>query len=227
MNLPMILDIVVICLLVATIIYAMQLSRRLTLLKADRNQLQELIKGLQKSTRQAEEAVGGLKAGAADAGRTLHQATERGELLKADLAFITERAESVADRLEALLKKERDAASAPSIVAPSILANAPPAPTPISVEPRPRRAEKAEPDAAAGHSRLATLLKHADAANAVPRPELVKETARNRVAAAPAPVEPSRPAIVPPADDFPAGDRGGNVQTRTERDLLRALEARR
>src|SRR5271165_6433538 len=101
---PLILDVVVAALLVATIAYAVQLSRRLAVLREDRAQLQEMIKGLQRATEQAEDAVGGLRLGAADAGRSLHDAVERAQALKADLIFITEKADAAADRLEAALK---------------------------------------------------------------------------------------------------------------------------
>ena len=208
MSWPLIMDIIVAALLVATIAYAIQLSRRLAVLKDDRNHLQELIKGLQKATHQAEEAVGGLKAGAADAGRSLHQSVERAELLKSDLAFITERAEAAADRLETLLKTQREAM---------------PAMAPIAVEPRPRRAEKQDADAGATQSRLATLLKHADAGNAGPRAEQAHEPMRSRSA----PASAARPAIVPPRPAAVEPVERASVQSRAERDLLRALETRR
>jgi seryl-tRNA synthetase len=188
MNWSLIMDVVVAGLLVATIVYAMQLSRRLATLKNDRNHLQELIKGLQKATDQAESAVGNLKTGSADAGKSLHQAIERADLLKADLAFIAERAEATADRLESLLKTQREATTAAA---------------PISIDSRARRADKVEVEAASAQSRLATLLKQADS-GAPPRPTVV----------------PSRPAAVE------AGDRNV-VQSRAERDLMRALETRR
>jgi hypothetical protein len=207
MNWALIMDVVVAVLLIATIAYAAQLSRRLATLKDDRNHLQELIKGLQKATHQAETAVGGLKAGAADAGKSLQHSIERGELLKADLAFLAERAEAAADRLEATLKTQRDAA--PSM--PS-----------ITVEPRPRRAEKPDTEASTMQSRLATLLKHADAGSAAPRSEPVGEPMRSRAAPEPAP----RPKIVPPRPAAVEPERA-SVQSRAERDLLRALETRR
>jgi chromosome segregation ATPase len=146
------LDVVVAGLLVATIAYAVRLSRRLAVLREDRQQLQDMIKGLQKATQQAEEAVGGLRLGAADAGKGLHDIVERAQGLKADLLFITEKADSAADRLEVVLKTQRETAS--------------PAETPPAArEPR-RRAnpdlDAAAADAKGAQSRLASLLKQAD-----------------------------------------------------------------
>jgi len=193
----LILDVIVAALLVAVIVYAVRLSRRLAVLREDRAQLQEMIKGLQKATQQAEDAVGGLRLGAADAGRSLHEVVERAQALKADLLFITEKADAAADRLEAALRAQRDV----------------PAPAPVAAEaPQPardprRRPQRVEMEAAAAdakgaQSRLSSLLKQAEAVPASrPTPPAV----------APSPAEPERAA----------------PQSRAERDLLRALEGRR
>ena len=194
---PVILDVVVAALLVATIVYAVQLSRRLSVLREDRAQLQEMIKGLQKATEQADEAVGGLRLSAADAGKTLHDAVERAQGLKADLIFITEKANIAADRLEAALKAQREAV--------------PPAASPASPQPaEPRRRPRVEmepvaADAKGAQSRLSSLLKQADAAPA-PRPA---------------------PPVAPAPAPEPAETERTTPQSRSERELLRALEGRR
>lgn len=193
----LILDLVVAGLLVATIVYAVRLNRRLAALREDRAQLQDMIKGLQKATGQAEEAVGGLRLSAADAGKTLHDAVERAQGLKADLIFITEKANVAADRLEAALRAQRDAAP-PAAVSPP----------PQAAEPRRRPRVEMEPaaaDAKGAQSRLASLLKQADAA------------------------PPSRPAapVAPAPAPEPAEAERPAPQSRAERDLLRALEGRR
>jgi hypothetical protein len=187
------LDVIIAALLVATIVYAVRLNRRLAALREDRQQLQDMIKGLQKATQQADEAVGGLRLGAADAGRTLHEVVERAQGLKADLLFITEKADTAADRLEAVLKMHRDA---PVPAENSSAAR----------EPRRRPNAELEPaaaDAKGAQSRLASLLKQADAAPA------------------------SRPASRTAPPTPPEGERAAAPQSRAERDLLRALEGRR
>ncbi|HVJ51086.1 MAG TPA: DUF6468 domain-containing protein [Aliidongia sp.] len=211
MSWPLIMDVVVAGLLVATIAFALQLSRRLAMLKNDRTHLQDLVKGLQKATMQAEDAVGGLKASTADAGKSLHQSIERADLLKADLAFITEKAEAAADRLEAALRMQRDAAPAPISI-----------PVEPSPRPRPRAEKQPEAETAGMHSRLASLLKQADSGAA--RPEPMNEPVRGRPAAeAPMP----RPTVVPPRPAAVEPDERAAVQSRAERDLMRALETRR
>jgi hypothetical protein len=194
---PVILDVVVAALLVATIVYAVQLSRRLSVLREDRAQLQEMIKGLQKATEQADEAVGGLRLSAADAGKTLHDAVERAQGLKADLIFITEKANIAADRLEAALKAQREAV--PPAAAPA---------SPQPAEPRRRPRVEMEPvaaDAKGAQSRLSSLLKQADAAPA-PRPA---------------------PPVAPAPAPEPVEAERTTPQSRSERELLRALEGRR
>jgi chromosome segregation ATPase len=202
---PMLLDLVVAGLLVATITYAVRLNRRLGVLREDRQQLQEMIKGLETATRQAEEAVGGLRLGAADAGKALHEVVEKAQGLKADLLFITERANGAADRLEAALKAQRDTAPTQPLQAQVAQAQGPIAGTHMTgamQEQRRRPRIEMEPgatDAKGAQSRLANLLKQAEAAPP-PRPPAPSPT-----------VEPERPA----------------PQSRAERDLLRALEGRR
>jgi hypothetical protein len=194
------LDVIVAALLVATIVYAVRLNRRLAVLREDRQQLQDMIKGLQKATQQADEAVGGLRLGAADAGRTLHEIVERAQGLKADLLFIIKKADAAADRLEAALKSHRDTQAAPAeTVSPAR-------------EPRRRpnvELEAAAADAKGAQSRLASLLKQADS---VPAPRPVSR--------------PAPPAAVTPATSPPEAERPA-PQSRAERDLLRALEGRR
>jgi hypothetical protein len=202
---PMILDVIVAALLVATIVYAMRLNRRLSVLREDRAQLQDMIKGLQKATQQAEEAVGGLRLGAADAGRALHEVVERAQALRADLMFITEKADTAADRLEAVLKAQRET---PAPVEAPLSAQAA-----AARDPRRRPAGRPEleavaADAKGSQSRLSSLLKQAEAA-----PVAGPSTA-------------PRPAPAPAAAPVDDAERAA-PQSRAERDLLRALEGRR
>ncbi len=178
----LVLDVVVAALLIATIVYAGRLNARLGLLREDRDRLKELIAGLQLSTRQAEDAVRDLKLGAAESGHELQQTIERSTSLKADLAYLVERGETAANRIEAGLKMQRDARE----------------PQPAAARPaRPAAAARtaAAPDEPPESHRLSSLLRQA----ALPEPEAKAE---------------------PPASaDAP--------KSRSERELLRALEARR
>jgi hypothetical protein len=214
MLLSLIMDGIVAALLVATIGFAVKLNGRLAALRSDSERLQGLIKGLQGASGAAEEAVGALKRTAADAGGALQDTIDKGRSLEADLRFLTDRATEAANRLEAALRIRRDqqsnsvagAAGPGGLAAPQHQATgASPVAAPVATA----------TDAKGGPSRLAMLLKQADgAAASVGRsePTLDREVGRPK----PRPVALSHES----ARTEPA------PQSRAERELLRALEAR-
>jgi len=148
---PLILDVVVAALLVVTIIYAARLNNRLAVLRDDRDRLRELIGGLQNATRQAEDAVRALKLGAAESGQDLQEKMDRCQAMRADLAFLLDRGDKAADRLEASVRQP-----SPSREPKRVLDEPPPPRAPISEEP--------------GRSRLSQLLRQASAPDAAPPP---------------------------------------------------------
>ena len=115
MTLTLGLDIVVAVLLLATIAYAMVLSRRLGALRDDKAQLQALVKSLDDSSRRAEAGIAALKTAADEIGRGLQEKVERGQALRTDLTYILEMGGTLADRLEGAIRAGRgDAKSAPA-----------------------------------------------------------------------------------------------------------------
>jgi hypothetical protein len=109
---PLIIDVALAGVLFTTLVYLVKLNGRLAALRDDRDQLQELIRGLQTATGNAEDAVGGLRLAAGDAGRALQDAVDRATALRNDLGFVIERADVAANRLEAALRANREAPSA-------------------------------------------------------------------------------------------------------------------
>ena len=101
------LEIVLMGLLAATLLQALRLERALGVLKRDRAALDELVRGFNASTRQAEQGVERLRVAADGAGRQVAQRIDAARELKDDLAFLSERAERVADRLELLVRAGR------------------------------------------------------------------------------------------------------------------------
>ena len=93
------LDFIVAGLLGATIFYAVVLSRRLEQLRADGAALQAVVMGFQEVASRAEAGVERLKALAGDGSAELRQRISAAEELKADIAALVERGESLADRL--------------------------------------------------------------------------------------------------------------------------------
>ena len=78
MTLTLGLDIVVAVLLLATIAYAMVLSRRLGALRDDKAQLQALVKSLDESARRAQASVAALKIDAEEIGQDLQRRVDQG-----------------------------------------------------------------------------------------------------------------------------------------------------
>ena len=108
------LDILLIVLLIATLFHAIRLERALGVLKRDRAVLEELVATFNASTRQAESGIERLRAAADGAGRQVARQIDTAKALKDDIAFLSERGERVADRLDSLVRTARPlAADAP------------------------------------------------------------------------------------------------------------------
>ena len=99
-HLTFVVEVIGACLLLVMIIYAVQLNRRLALLKADKAQLQKLIASFDESTIRAEASVTKLRNGAMEANESLQANMMQAKQLCDDLAFMIDRAGGVADRLE-------------------------------------------------------------------------------------------------------------------------------
>jgi biopolymer transport protein ExbB/TolQ len=117
MTLSLVLDIVVAVLLLATIAYAMTLSRRLGALRDDKAQLEALVRSLDQSSRRAEAGIAALKTAADEIGRELQEKVDRGQALRTDLGYILELAGGLADRLEGAIRSGRGEAKTTSSVA--------------------------------------------------------------------------------------------------------------
>lgn len=103
-GMQLILEVVLLGLLAATLFHAMRLERALGVLKRDRATLEALVAGFNESTRQAESGVARLRETADGAGRQIARQIEAADTLKGDLAFLAERGEKLADRLDSLVR---------------------------------------------------------------------------------------------------------------------------
>lgn len=132
MTTGMILDVVVIVLLVPTIIYAVILNRRLAALRRSREELSKVVASFNEATMRAEAGIPKLKKATTEANHTLKERVDKAQTLRDDLAFMIERAEELAGRLEGAVR----AARAEGVVThPAATA---PAPTPYPAAPPPR-----------------------------------------------------------------------------------------
>ncbi len=100
----LIIDIAVAVLLIVTIGYAISLNKRLSRLRADKKDLENLARTFGESTLRAEENINQLRTVA----KALDIQMERAQSLRDDLAFLTDRGGSAADRLEELVREARD-----------------------------------------------------------------------------------------------------------------------
>ncbi|MGE3333813.1 MAG: DUF6468 domain-containing protein [Rhodospirillaceae bacterium] len=102
-----ILDIVVILLLVPTIVYAVILNRRLTALRKSRDELSKVVNSFNEATMRAEAGIPKLKKATTEANLSLKDRVEKAQTLRDDLAFMIERAEELAGRLEGAVRVAR------------------------------------------------------------------------------------------------------------------------
>lgn len=110
-GLQWLLEIALIGLLALTLFHALRLERALGMLKRDREALEELVRGFSDGTSQAEAGVERLRIAADGAGRQIALQIEAAGALKGDLAYLSERGEQLADRLEGLVRAGRPLAA--------------------------------------------------------------------------------------------------------------------
>jgi hypothetical protein len=113
------LEIALMALLALTLFHAARLERALGVLKRDRAALEALVADFNGSTQAAEQSIVHLKTAADGAGRQIARHVESAVRLKDDLAFLSDRGERVADRLERAVREARNLDRSPEPQAPS------------------------------------------------------------------------------------------------------------
>lgn len=104
------LDGLLACLLVATIIYAIILDRRLRTFRQARDEMQALLGNFTAATIQAQSSLASLRDASQTTTAELQDQFERGKALRDDLAFLLDRGGSLADRLEGGISAARASA---------------------------------------------------------------------------------------------------------------------
>lgn len=112
--LDIVLEGVLVVLLAATLLHAIRLERALGVLRGERAALGDAVANLESGTRQAESGVEQLRAAADGAGRQLARQVEKATALQDDLRFLLSRGESLADRIDALVRANRGLAVPPA-----------------------------------------------------------------------------------------------------------------
>ncbi|MBI1778639.1 MAG: hypothetical protein HYR63_25135 [Proteobacteria bacterium] len=193
MPIALILDGLVAVLLVATIVYAWLLNRRLGGLRAHRDELQTTINQFTEATKRAEVSIQTLRAIAEQSAKALQGPVDRAQALRDELSFMIGRADDLAGRIGV----------SPS--APPLRAEAP---RPKAADPR--AAEPASRPAAAPAGQGAQTPRPS---TGIPSSAKAAATAAN-IAPAPAPAQSAAPAV----EEEAAGGR-----SKAERELLKAL----
>lgn len=169
MELSLVLDLVVAVLLAATIVYAAILNRRLQGLRANKAEFEAMIGEFNEATRRTEGSIQALRLAADQTAKALSVQVERGQALRDELAFLTNRADGTAERIATggaarpevaaytasprpqptpARAPQQAAAAAPAAPRPAANNSPPPRPVPAAVEPI---AE--EPEAEGGRSK--------------------------------------------------------------------------
>jgi septal ring factor EnvC (AmiA/AmiB activator) len=110
---------VLLVLLAGAIPFAWRLDKRIGTLRAEGGGLAEGARGIAEATEAAETALSRLRATAEQSGRMVAERIATGEKLRDDLAFLTERAEVLADRLDRLVRTARPAAEPAAVPQPA------------------------------------------------------------------------------------------------------------
>jgi len=134
MDYKLVLDVIVAILLIATIIYSIILNNRLTQLRKHRDDLAKLVAAFNDATMRAEAGIPKLKRTAEEAGSFLQERVEKAQSLRDDLAFMIERADSLANRLEGSVRSARSETRSSSAQVRPAAARTSPSPLPANVE---------------------------------------------------------------------------------------------
>jgi hypothetical protein len=145
------LDGLLAALLVATIIYAVMLDRRLRTFRQARDEMQALLANFTAATVQAQSGIAALRDNGQNTSAELKGQLERGKALRDDLAFLLDRGAILADRLEKGIGAARTTAKeaegrikpAPVRIAAEAAARQPagPRPAPVMGRSEPRLSE--------------------------------------------------------------------------------------
>jgi hypothetical protein len=243
----MILDVVVILLLVPTIVYAIILNRRLTALRRSREELSKVVNSFNEATMRAEAGIPKLKKATTEANHTLKDRVEKAQTLRDDLAFMIERAEELASRLEGAVRAARTEGAA---VHGPAAAPATAAPRPLTETAAPARTYGAGMSApstlsaatlaqtAAGFEETAAELRNAlgaaraearaaEARGAVPQGMVAAGLATAAPARAGTTYESNVPPPRPKRGERPFVDPVEEERSEAERELLKALQSAR
>lgn len=104
MTISILLDGLLIGLLVATIVYAVVLNRRLAGLRRERESFEKMLSDFDSATQRSEESIHRLQTLAELSSKELQQQTSLARALCDELAFLSDRGETAADQLDRAIR---------------------------------------------------------------------------------------------------------------------------
>ena len=232
MTLETVINLVIICLLIPTIVLALILNRRLSALRKSRDELAKVVANFNDATLRAEAGIPKLKKATNEASMALKDRVEKAQSLRDDLAFMIERAEEIASRLESGVRVVRSEAAFGASAGQPAAASPAPAASTLANGLRPGNAEPASPMRMSAkvaspatptpfEDTAADLRTALNAARAEARAAEARQDPRAAPAPAPAPsLRTPRRSI---ADELGLTDD----RSEAERELLKALQSTR
>jgi len=118
-TLTAILDLVLVALLGAVLVYAVLLNRQIIRLRESKGELSDLIRGLNEAMAKADSGVRGMRKAASEVGEGLRDTVVKAATLRDELSMIVETGESLADRLGSPGERSRGSGSGRAVSAPA------------------------------------------------------------------------------------------------------------
>lgn len=120
LDLNIMVEVVFAILLIAVLVYAIRLNRHIGALQKNKAELEKLLAGFVSSTERAEQALERLKSSSKEKSDALDSLVGKAETLRSDLAYMLDRGEEIANRLESGIRSGRgNAATAPKETHPA------------------------------------------------------------------------------------------------------------
>jgi biopolymer transport protein ExbB/TolQ len=108
MSISIILDLLVIAMLAATIVYAVALNHKLSSIYQNRGELQQFLTTFTTSLAKAEESMRLLKGSGETAFSMVQEHMQRATALRDDLSFLVERGDAIATKLDDTIREARN-----------------------------------------------------------------------------------------------------------------------
>ena len=100
-------DLIILLLLVATMVYAIKLNRKLSVLRDTKDEMADMIARFTQATNNAEQGLGAMKEMASGSNAELEARLAKADELRKDLAFLVDKAEGACGRLETAISRGR------------------------------------------------------------------------------------------------------------------------